>query len=526
MPPLFSPLPLALVAIVALAAAVVWLAVTRRRLAEKLTTHRRQFFACMDRAPFCAYIKSADGRYIYENPAFLAVTRIALPHITSFLGRTDRDFFPAAQADSYMNDDRDVLRRGIPLVFDNSSRDADGSLRLWSTLKFPWVDDEGRACVAGVSFELTDIHRAREAVKASEDRHALALEAGRMGTMTLDLATQLIETSPLFARMHGRPETKTRLTLEESLAEVHPDDHGPIIEAVQLALRDQAPSRMIYRVVKPEGDIAWIELVGQVCTDDAGRPALVRGVGFDVTERQAAYEELTRRKDVLRRLIEVQENERQTLCHELHDGMLQYAIGGTMLLESVRDAADAAGLGDKIDAAIDCLTRGIAEGRQVIRGVRSGVLDDLGLAAAIQDLADQLAGVGVAVQMAVDDGIDDLPATLRTTVYRVVQESLANIRKHAATAEASVEIRRAADEVRVSVSDRGGGFDVEAARKRGFGLVGMTERVKLAGGTCTIESAPGVGSRVTALLPITGEEPRRHAGSATAVAGIPLMASR
>ena len=242
-PALFSPLPLALVAIAVLAAAVVWLAFTRRRLAEKLATHRRQFFACMDQAPFCAYIKAADGRYVYENPAFLAITRIALPHITSFLGRTDRDVFPAAQADSYMNDDREVFRRGMPLVFNESSRDADGTLRIWSSLKFPWVDDEGRDCVAGVSIELTDIHNAREAVRASEDRHALALEAGRMGTMTLDLATQTIETSSLFARMHGRPETKTRLTLEESLAEVHPDDHRPIMEAVHLALRDQAPSR-------------------------------------------------------------------------------------------------------------------------------------------------------------------------------------------------------------------------------------------------------------------------------------------
>jgi PAS domain S-box-containing protein len=508
-PPLVSPLSLALVVVAILLAVVVWLAVARRRLADKLATIRRRFFACMDESPFCVSIRSADGRSIYENPALRAITRTALPHNGSFLGRTDRDFFPPEQADISMNGDREVLSSGIPLVCDTSFRDADGSLRVWSSLKFPWVDDDGETCVAGVSFERTDIHRAREAIRASEDRHALALEAGRMGTMTLDLVTQVIETSSLFARMHGRPETKTRLTLEESLAEVHPDDHRPIIEAVQLALRDQAPSRMTYRVVKPDGGGAWIELVGQVFTDDAGRPTVVRCVGIDVTERQAAYEELTRRKEMLRRLIEVQENERQTLCHELHDGMLQYAIGATMVLESVRAAAGAAGLGDRIDAAINCLTRGIAEGRQVIRGVRSGVLDDLGLAAAIQDLADQMAAVGVAVEMAVDDGIDALPASLRTTVYRVVQESLTNVRKHAATAEASVEIRRTPDEVHLCVGDRGGGFEIEAARKRGFGLVGMTERVRLAGGVCTIESQPGVGSRIRAVLPIVVEETRR-----------------
>lgn len=515
---IFAPLPLALAAVAVLAAAVVWLAVSRRRLVDKLATHRRQLFVCMDQAPFCGYVKAADGRYLYANPALVAVTRIALPHVTSFLGRTDHELFPAAQAEAYVNDDREVLRRGIPIMFDESSRDADGSLRIWSSLKFPWVDDEGRACVAGVSFELTDMHRAREAVKDSEDRHALALEAGRMGTMTLDLATQSIETSPLFARMHGRPDTKTRLTLEESLAEVHPDDHGQIIEAVQLALRDQAPSRMTYRVVRPDGGIAWIELVGQVFTDDTGRPTVVRGVGFDVTERQASYDELTRRRDILRRLIEVQENERQTLCHELHDGMMQYAIGALMLLESVRSGVEAAGHAEKIDAAIGYLARGITEGRHVIRGVRSAVLDDLGLAAAIQDLADQMAAIGIVVTMAIDDGIDALPPTLRTTVYRVVQESLANVRRHAATTEAAVEIRRRPDDVRLCVSDRGVGFDVDTARKRGFGLVGMTERVRLAGGACTIESQPGMGATVSARLPISAEEPGWPASSSTPAA--------
>jgi signal transduction histidine kinase len=72
-----------------------------------------------------------------------------------------------------------------------------------------------------------------------------------------------------------------------------------------------------------------------------------------------------------------------------------------------------------------------------------------------------------------------------------------------------VEIRRTPDEVHLCVGDRGGGFEIEAARKRGFGLVGMTERVRLAGGVCTIESQPGVGSRIRAVLPIVVEETRR-----------------
>ena len=502
MSPVGLALSLALVVIAGLAAAVIRLVISQRRVADELAATRRLFPDCMKFAPFCAYIKDADGRYLYENPALTAAIRDVAPHITSFLGRNDRDIFPAEQARRYMDNDREVLRHGKPLTFDEASYDADGTVRQWFTMKFPWVDEQGRDCVAGMSVDLSELRQAQATAQASADRCSLALEAGRMGTLTMDLATRMLDTSPLFATLHGRPETKTHLSLAESLAEVHPDDRQSIVDAVTAALRNRAPSRITYRVVKPDGGVSWIELMGQVFTDDTGRPTIVRAVGFDVTERQVAYEELARRKAILRRLIEVQENERQTLCHELHDGMMQYAIGATMLLEVARDEAESPAQAARIATALDSLNRGIAEGRQVIRGVRSAVLDDLGLAAAIQDLADQMANAGVTVHAELDDGLDELPAALQTIVYRVVQESLSNVRKHAGTDRATVEVRCTPTEVHVRVCDDGKGFDVDEGRKHGFGIVGMTERVRLVGGACAIASRPDAGSRVDVRLPV------------------------
>lgn len=505
-----------LVIIAGLVVALVMLGRSRRRLADELAVVRRRFSDCMDLAPFCAYMKDAEGRYVYENRALVESTYRAFPQIGSFLGRTDLDFFPAEQARRYIADDREVLRRDASIAFDNTSRDADGTVRHWSTVKFPWRDDAGRACVAGVSIDLTETREAREAARASEQRCALALEAGRMGTMVLDLPSGGMETSPQFAILHGRPATKTRLSFDESLAEVHPDDRPAIRAAFEAARRDDAPGRLSYRVVKPDGSTAWIEFVGQVVADPAGRHDTVRGVAFDVTERQEAYEELRLRRDMLRRLIEVQENERQMLCHELHDGMMQYAIGAKMLLDAMTPDERSRIGAERIAAAIDYLTRGIAEGRKVIRGVRSAVLDDLGLAAAIHDYGDQMAVAGIAVEAVLDDDLDSLPPSLRTTVYRVVQESLANVRKHAASNHAQVVVRLTPTEVDVRVSDRGKGFDPAEARGRGFGLVGMVERVRLAGGTCTIDSRPGEGTRVHAVLPITDAEPSRPAATAVA----------
>lgn len=495
---LLTALVLALAVCVALAATLVQLVAARRQLAADTNL----FSQFLEHGPFLAYLKDADGRYAYENQATREHVARVIPGTTSTLGRTDRELFSNTVGTLYVDHDRTVVEQGQPSHFAEMSVDSDGTVRHWSSIKFLCHDDRGRSCIAGISIDVTALRQARTEARSSEERHSLALEAGRMGTFTLDLASRMLVTSSLFATLHGRPETSTRLCIEESLAEVHPDDHGLIFEAIHAAVAGQAPSRITYRVVLPDDSIRWVEIMGRVFADEDGRPTVVHGVGFDVTEQREAYDELAHRKAMLRRLIEVQENERQTLCHELHDGMMQYAIGAKMLLEAARDQSESPAQTERLESVLDCLTRGITEGRQVIRGVRSAVLDDLGLAAAIQDLADQMTTLGIDVTLRIDEGVDAMPPDLRTTIYRVVQESLANVRKHAATSHASVEVCRTCDEVLVRVVDDGQGFDVEEARKRGFGLVGMTERVRLAGGSCTIESRPGAGARIEARLPI------------------------
>lgn len=363
----------------ALAAALAWLVATRRKLAADINLFSR----FLEHGPFLAYLKDADGRYAYENQATREHVARVIPGTTSTLGRTDQELFPPTMGMLYVDHDRTVVEHGQPSQFAEMSVDSDGTVRHWSSLKFLCRDDRGRPCIAGISIDVTALRQARTEARSSEERHSLALEAGRMGTFTLDLASRMLDTSVLFATLHGRPETSTRMCIEESLSEVHPDDHALIVEAIHAAVGGRAPSRINYRVILPDGTIRWVEIMGRVFADDDGRPTVVHGVGFDVTEQREAYEELAHSRAMLRQLIEVQENERLTLCHELHDGMMQYAIGAKMLLEAARDESESPAQTERLESVLDCLTRGITEGRQVIRGVRSAVLDDLGLAAAI-----------------------------------------------------------------------------------------------------------------------------------------------
>lgn len=491
--------------IAALLAVVVLLGVRYRRLRADLAATRGRFKGYMDHGPFVAFMKDADGRYIYENRLLAEHIGRIRPGMTTCIGRTDDELFPTTVQQAYVSNDRRALEAGLPLHFDEVSVDADGTVRHWSTVKFPRVEDDGRTYLAGISIDVTEARHARSDARSHEDRCALALEAGCMGMVTMDLKTQMLETTPVFAILHGRPSTKTRLSLVESLAEVHPDDRQSIVDAVQAALSDRAPNRITYRVCNPEGGVSWIELVGQVSVDDEGRPAVVRGVAFDVTGKQAFLEELGRRKAVLRRLIKVQENERQMLCHEIHDGMMQYAIGAAMLLEVAQEKAESPDQAKQIMTALECLRRGIAEGRQIMHGVRAAALDDLGLTAGIHDLVDQMATFGITVAVRLSDDLDGIPGELQTTVYRVVQESLMNVRKHADTDRAEVEIERTPLELHIRVSDPGKGFDLATRSGDGFGLEGMTERVRLAGGDFVLESSPGAGSCVRARLPIAAD---------------------
>src|SRR6185369_1397470 len=109
---------------------------------------------------------------------------------------------------------------------------------------------------------------------------------------------------------------------------------------------------------------------------------------------------------------------------------------------------------------------------------------------------------GIMVTSNCDPEIGRLPNTIQTTVYRVVQEALNNAKKYSGTDVIRIELKKAAGDLRLEVRDFGCGFDVESARKKGFGLLGMTERVRLLGGECEIQSEQDAGTRISVRLPL------------------------
>jgi len=251
----------------------------------------------------------------------------------------------------------------------------------------------------------------------------------------------------------------------------------------------------------PDGRHAYVTVKFPIL-DDQQKIIAVGGVSTDVTELYNARANLERKEHVLRNLIEIQEQEKQLLCGEFHDGLIQYAVGAKMMLESLQREVLPAACGEMIDTVISCLARGIDDGRRVIRGIRPAELDDLGLDAAIQTLIGDLEGAGIDVEATIGPMPDNTPPAFQVTVYRIVQEAFSNIRRHSGSSRAKFELRRDGNAVEMRLEDFGNGGDAKPDDRQGFGITGMQERARLVGGECRVEFRPGHGTIVTARLPL------------------------
>lgn len=210
---------------------------------------------------------------------------------------------------------------------------------------------------------------------------------------------------------------------------------------------------------------------------------------------------------MMERLIVVQEEERRLVAYDVHDCLAQLIVSAKQHLDTFEDLwrGQSPGAPRELKRGLDRLDRAIVETRRLLAALRPGTLDSLGLIPALRGLLDETSqDTGWEVQLSDNLGDVRLPPTVETALYRIIQEALANAKKHANASCATVELRKEGDHVVVEVNDSGGGFRVHADTSpvTGLGLVSMQERARLLGGTCRIESRTGLGTRILATIPV------------------------
>jgi ligand-binding sensor domain-containing protein/two-component sensor histidine kinase len=243
--------------------------------------------------------------------------------------------------------------------------------------------------------------------------------------------------------------------------------------------------------------------------------SLAGGVGLVLFGYKLRVRQLERARAVQEafshKLLVTQEEERRRMAIELHDG-----LGQNLLVIKNRAAIakltsrDLPAAFQQFDQIADSTMQAIQEVRQIAYNLRPHHLDNIGLTRSLEEMlrrVEESSGIGIACEIEALDGA--LPKEAEINFYRIVQEAVSNIVKHARATRAGVEIERREERLHLTIRDNGCGCTVEElAERRGLGLASIAERVRILGGSCRFESAPGKGTTVAVELPLPSQEPK------------------
>ncbi len=229
-----------------------------------------------------------------------------------------------------------------------------------------------------------------------------------------------------------------------------------------------------------------------------------------VAERTAQLADRERRlEELVSKLITAQEEERHWLAYELHDSLIQMAVVTQRYIQTFADThpPDSKVKPGELDRALEMARRTVQEARRIVKGLRPTTLDDFGLATAVRQLVEELQKDGWEIGYEESLGKERLPTEVEITLYRVTQEALNNVQKHAQTTAVGVKLTQWGRKVRLEVRDKGRGFDPSAVSSEEgqverMGLSSMRERVALLGGELEIRSTPGAGTSLVAEVPL------------------------
>jgi PAS domain S-box-containing protein len=410
-------------------------------------------------------------------------------------------------------DDQERLREALALAVAGRAPDTMTYRVRLPNGKTRWIEVAGKAFppmpaaprrVLGICKDVTEQLEAETALRQAEERFR---------TMAVDAPVIIFQTD-----REGRctfvnqkwceiASEKPEDALGESWQKyVHPDDRQRYLAEWRESVRAGRPFLSEVRFVQPSGHIHWLMSSATAVRDASGAVTGYIGTAVDITDRKQALETLESEQELLRHTIQLQDQERQLISYEIHDGLVQYVTGALMQLQALHDKVRDPEMAQEFEPVLSGLQKAVAEGRRVVNGIRTPVLDDWGIVAALEYLIEEEDRAHVEIEFVKPDDLRRMAPNVEEALFRIAQEAMTNARKHSRTQKLRIELKRQGDRLRLEIRDWGVGFSPAVQGKGVHGIKSMYERARIAGGQCTIESAPGSGALVVVDLPFAPRE--------------------
>jgi two-component system sensor histidine kinase UhpB len=361
--------------------------------------------------------------------------------------------------------------------------------------------------------EIAERMRAEQSLRESEERFRSLSASAPIGIFLTDVEGRCIYTNSYLQRITG-------LTFEETLGygwgqAVHPDDREAVLKEVSETISPGREFSREFRILTPQGETRWMYVHMTAIISQTDKYVGHVGTGEDITERRRAERAIASHERDLRslsaRLLSAQEAERLRISQELHDEMGQALTAMRINLAAIEEELPpecTPMIRERLAEASWLADHTLQQMRELAHELRPSMLDDLGLVPVLHWYVDRFSKrLDVEVEFEAI-GLDDrLPAEVETVLYRVVQEALTNVARHAHARTVWIRLERMDSRVVASIEDDGQGFDVRkearhASSEGGAGLIGMRERVASVGGSLHIKSHPGEGTLLSIDVPV------------------------
>jgi PAS domain S-box-containing protein len=367
--------------------------------------------------------------------------------------------------------------------------------------------------IVGIAIDITERKRAAEALRESEERFRIVANTAPVMIWMSGPDKLCTYFNQPWLEFTGRP---LEAELGNGWAEgVHPEDFANCWETYSKAFDRRQNFQIEYRLRRHDGEYRWILDMGVPQFKSDQTFAGYIGSGIDVTERKVADEALS---SISRRLIEAHEEERTRIARELHDDINQRLA----LLEIELEQVDTTSVGLPASLNLQAFRQRLSEVASDVQAIshrlHSSKLEYLGLASAIRSFCKELSErQKVKIKFICDSVPGTLPPEISLCLFRVAQEALLNCVKHSGVREFDVDLREVGEQIQLSVSDSGVGFDLtKAAIGPGLGLISMHERVRLIKGAMSIRSEPMKGTTIQVFAhlgtPLESAKVARKAG--------------